>query len=82
MTTMPAMPKAGAKGSTGKCACGCGGATKRTWTAGHDGRATGWALRVERGVLALADVPANERAGAEIMLVRRAAEKAKAGAAA
>lgn len=52
------------------CLCGCGGLTKGTWVSGHDGRATGWALRVERGALTLADVPVNERNGAMIMLTR------------
>jgi hypothetical protein len=48
--------------------------TKGTWYPGHDGRATGWAIRVERGLLGLEEVPANERQGAELMLARRAKE--------
>lgn len=44
--------------------------TKSTWFPGHDGRATGWATRVEKG-MPLEAVPANERAGAEFMLRRR-----------
>ncbi len=56
---------------TKPCVCGCGTPTKGTWAPGHDGRATGWALRVERGILTLEQVPDNERAGAELMLARR-----------
>lgn len=52
------------------CACGCGQPTGKTWFPGHDGRATGWALRVERGMALLA-VPANERAGCVILLRKR-----------
>lgn len=79
--TMPSLPRLGkSSGAVHACICGCGMPTRRTWHAGHDGRATGWAMRIERGVIALVDVPANERKGAEFMLLRRAAE-AKAEAA-
>lgn len=75
---LPAMPSAGrGAGAVHGCACGCGGPTKRTWYPGHDGRANGWATRIEKGLIALADVPANERKGAEIMLARHAADAAK-----
>lgn len=69
MTKLP--PMTGANRPTRPCACGCGRPTKSTWYPGDDGRATGWALRVSDGRMALGDVPANERAGAAIMLVRR-----------
>lgn len=71
MNPLPKMPSARRSRPTHACACGCGAPTKRTWFPGHDGRATGWALRVERGVIGLGDVPTNERAGAVIMLERR-----------
>lgn len=76
MVSLPSLPRLSAV--TRPCACGCGGATKSTWVSGHDGRATGWALRVERGLLKLEDVPANERKGAEIMLARHAAKRKSA----
>lgn len=82
--TMPALPKLGKSGKASHpCVCGCGLPTKSTWHPGHDGRATGWATRIERGLLTLAEIPDNERKGAEFMLLRRKAEadklKAKVG---
>lgn len=70
LPSLPAMPKAKKNKPTRPCACGCGGATKGMWVSGHDGRATGWAIRIGRGILSLGDVPANEQAGALIMLAR------------
>lgn len=76
MPSLPAMPRAGRKNKPiVPCACGCGQGTRGTWFPGHDGRATGWAVRVERGMMKLEDVPANERAGAVIMLKRRSDER-------
>lgn len=80
LAALPALPRTGRRAKAiVPCACGCGLGTKSTWHPGHDGRATGWAVRVERGLLKLEDVPANERAGAAIMLARRA-EAVKAAA--
>jgi hypothetical protein len=80
MVALPAMPRSGRKNRPiVACACGCGMGTKSTWYPGHDGRATGWATRITRGLLTIADVPANERAGAEIML-KRMSEAAKQAA--
>lgn len=80
-TTMPAMPampsmRKGSNRPTRPCACGCGQPTKATWHPGHDGRATGWAIRIERGIIKMGEIPANERAGAAIMTERRAKAKA------
>ena len=73
---MPSLPKmsGGKSGAIHACCCGCGMPTKRDWHPGHDGRATGWAIRIERGIIKMDDVPENERAGARIMLQRRMAE--------
>lgn len=82
MITLPAMPRTGRKAKPMHgCACGCGMETRSTWHPGHDGRATGWALRVERGIITIDEVPANERKGCEIMLARRAEAKQRAAAA-
>lgn len=72
MPTLPAMPSMsnGRYKPTRPCACGCGAPTKSMWYPGHDGRATGWSIRIERGLMSIGDVPANERAGAAIMLRR------------
>lgn len=79
MTALPAMPRSGRRArAIVPCACGCGLGTKSTWHPGHDGRATGWAVRVERGLMGLGDVPTNERAGAERMLADRAKRAAAA----
>lgn len=82
MTThkMPAMPAMGRGKAIRECACGCGAPTKATWHPGHDGRATGWAIRIERG-MGWEQIPENERAGAAIMTARRANANAKANAA-
>ena len=77
--TMPALPKLGKSGKASHaCVCGCGRMTKSTWFPGDDGRATGWATRIERGIMTLDEVPANERKGAEFMLLRRAQDNATA----
>lgn len=68
MTKMPAM---GRSKAVRPCVCGCGQTTKSTWFPGHDGRATGWAIRIERGAMRIEDVPANERAGAEYRMRQR-----------
>lgn len=71
MVTMPKMPATRKVRASRECACGCGRLTKGTWFPGDDGRATGWAIRVEKGLLALIDVPSNERKGCVILLKRR-----------
>ena len=71
MPALPAMPKAYKAKATRECKCGCGNLTQRTWYPGHDGRATGWAIRIERNIIKLEDVPASERQGAEWMLGER-----------
>jgi hypothetical protein len=53
------------------CTCGCGTPTAKMWAPGHDARANGWALRIERGLIKMSDVPANEQAGAKHMLKAR-----------
>lgn len=69
-STMPAMPSMRKAKATRACACGCGAPTQATWHPGHDGRATGWAIRIERG-MAWEAIPANERAGAMRMIKQR-----------
>lgn len=77
LPSLPALPRAGrASKPIHPCACGCGQGTRSVWFPGHDGRATGWAVRIERGLLTIDDVPANERAGARIMTARREKERA------
>lgn len=79
LVSLPALPRSGRRARPiVPCICGCGAGTRGTWFPGHDGRATGWATRIERGLMAIEDVPANERAGAEFMLRRREGERAKA----
>lgn len=71
LTAMPAMPKRAKSKPIHPCACGCGMGTKSTWASGHDGRATGWAIRIERGIITIDGVPENERQGAVHMLAKR-----------
>lgn len=71
---LPALPKLPSSARPRKekakqpCACGCETPTTGTWAPGHDARARGWALRIDRGIMKLAGVPANEQAGAKYML--------------
>lgn len=79
LAALPALPRTGRRAKAiVPCACGCGLGTKSTWHPGHDGRATGWAVRVEREIMGIDEVPANERKGAKIMLARRQAAAAAA----
>lgn len=74
---LPALPKLPSSARPRKakakqpCACGCETPTTGTWAPGHDARAKGWALRIERGVMKLSEVPVNEQAGAKYMLKAR-----------
>lgn len=60
VTRLPALPKLPRAPRKPKpvrpCECGCGGSTKSRFVPGHDGRLHGWVLRVERGVVKLADI--------------------------
>lgn len=53
------------------CKCGCGGKTAGTWVPGHDARAKGWAIRLERNIVKMSDIPESERTGAKHMLEAR-----------
>lgn len=39
------------------CKCGCGGLTTAFFVPGHDARFKGWLLKVEKGEMALKDLP-------------------------
>ena len=68
---LPKLPSAGRKRAPKPmqpCKCGCGTQTTGTWAPGHDARAKGWALRIERGICKMSDVPENEQPGAKFML--------------
>lgn len=77
---LPKLPKSGNGSRERKpkpvqdCTCGCGGKTTGAWVPGHDARARGWAIRIERGLIKMKDVPENEQAGAKFMLKDRAAK--------
>jgi hypothetical protein len=71
---LPRMPKARKAKAMHVCACGCGRMTKGTWFPGDDGRATGWAVRIEKGLMTLEQVPENNQPGATLMLARRAGD--------
>lgn len=71
MTKLPSMGSKHKSKPTHPCICGCGLPTKGTWHTGHDGRATGWAIRIEKGLLTIEDVPEGERAGAAFRLQQR-----------
>lgn len=83
---MPPLPKmqSAARANTERkikptrdCACGCGTPTKSEWAPGHDARARGWAIRIQRGIMTIDQVPANEQAGANLMLSGAAEGKIK-----
>lgn len=57
LPALPKLPRAPRKPKPVRpCECGCGGSTKSRFVPGHDGRLHGWVLRVERGVIKLADI--------------------------
>ena len=67
MIPLPKLPrlKREPKAKTHDCGCGCGTKTAGRFAPGHDSRLRGWVLRVERGIVALADVPDGERQAVE-----------------
>ena len=74
MPPLPKMPSAKRVRKprpTHPCVCGCGTLTAGIWAPGHDARAHGWALRVERNICKLSEVPENEREGARFVLNQR-----------
>jgi len=73
LPTLPSLPRAAKRNRVQvPCACGgCGRLTKSTWFPGHDGYCTGWAVRLERGAVKVADIPAVVVAGVRRMWVAR-----------
>lgn len=86
VSALPKMPKlpGGKKARKPRpqkpCACGCGTPTTGLWAPGHDARANGWAIRIERELLTMKDVPENEREGAKRMLKERKEKGIQPGA--
>lgn len=79
LAPLPKLPKAPRKPKPlHACSCGCGGTTTGRFCPGHDGRLKGWAIRVERGVIALADIPDGERQAVERHLQERAGKSSVA----
>lgn len=82
---LPKLPKLPSAARTRKpkpqqpCACGCNTPTRSQWAPGHDARARGWAIRIERSIVKMSDIPVNEQAGAKLMLKLRK-EGAEGGA--
>lgn len=74
---MPALPKARKNRPEKPCECGCGTTTKSKFAPGHDSYLKGWVLRVERGVVKIADVPDFCRAKVAAMVKERKAEAGK-----
>lgn len=64
LPAMPKMKRARKPKAPQQCACGCGGETRGgRFIPGHDARLHGWALRVTRGLVTLADVEKSDGAG-------------------
>ena len=73
LAALPKMPKAARKPKAlVPCGCGCGGTTTRSFAPGHDSRLKGWVLRVERGVVKLADIPDGERQAVKAAIAAKA----------
>lgn len=71
---MPSIARARKDRPVKPCACGgCGQTTKSQWAPGHDAYCNGWALRVEREICKLKDVPKEVLAGVKLRLTDRAA---------
>ena len=74
MTQLPKMPRSSSRKQKPlvPCACGgCGMLTKSTWFSGHDGHCTGWAIRIEKGLLDIDAVPDEVKAGVARILAKR-----------
>ena len=56
LVRLPALPSGTRSKVYVDCKCGCGGQTQSTFVPGHDSRLRGWILRVERGVMTLAEI--------------------------
>ena len=66
LPALPKMPKKSKSKPPQKCNCGCGHMTRGgKFLPGHDARLHGWALRVERGIVQLKDIPDGERQAVE-----------------
>jgi hypothetical protein len=71
MAKLPRLPRKSKDKPEHPCECGCPGMTKSHFCPGHDGRPKGWMLRVDRGVVKLADIPDGERQVVEKRLRER-----------
>ncbi len=71
---MPRLPRERKPKAGRPCACGCADETRGgRFLPGHDARLYGWARRVERGVVALDDVPAPHTEAVRELLARQTA---------
>lgn len=69
---LPRVPRV-SKPASNPCECGCGGLTHARFMPGHDSYLRGWVLRVDRGLVALSDIPdAGVREAVSRVLARRA----------
>lgn len=72
MPKLPRLPRKAKEKELHPCECGCpGGMTRSHFVPGHDGRPKGWMLRIDRGIIKLADVPDGERQVVERKLRER-----------
>jgi hypothetical protein len=60
-----------ARGTRRPCSCGCGGLTQSRFMPGHDSRLRAWVLKVERGLVALDQIPDGERQAVEGEVTRK-----------
>ena len=74
MAELPPLPKMPSASRPRKqkplvaCACGCGGETRSIWVPGHDAYVKGWALRVERELCKMSDVPEAQRTAVKAII--------------
>jgi hypothetical protein len=80
LPVLPKLPKTKKDRPEHPCACGCGEMTKARFAPGHDSYIRAWAIRVERKVVKLSEVPEAHREAVKNAIKERIV-KAKAKAA-
>lgn len=78
LPALPKLPKSKKLKPEHPCDCGCGTPTRAKFAPGHDSYIRGWAIRVERAVVKLKDVPAAQQPAVKAMLAERKAKAKQA----
>lgn len=56
LPALPSLPSSSKPRRLKACFCGCGGTTASTFVPGHDSVLKAWVIRVERGIVKIAEI--------------------------